>query len=185
MGLRLKKSYKISSAITAVLVIFTAFPLAADNLSLTLNISGTVAKRCALGGLPGATVNLAFGQTTQLDFTFDCNTPFSYTLSSSHGGLLNDHAADIAPGSDPFTTLALYGVELNVPLQQGDTAQIHNQCNSDTLTAGSQGCSFSDSGSAIAIQQAATLKITPASQEGQVLLAGSYGDILTLEVTAK
>lgn len=148
--------------------------LAATDTIVT--IRGDIVPACSIAGL-ATSVNLgdltSSGATT-LAFTATCNAPFSYSLESAFGGMRHSSGATAPAG---LAALLPYTVRAILPT---DAATIDNTCTSPTIRAGSVTCSFSDSGTGIAIDAASELRLgwTGASN----LLGGSYSDTLTLTI---
>lgn len=190
-----RKYYIRASAIVCTLLLgvnaasaVTAPPNAGDRIGMV--ILGHITPRCAVAARGGASGN--FGQimdgsngtaaasTLDLPFTFDCNTGFTATLVSRHGGLAFDGGS--ATG---FSSLVDYTATLG--LQQGagdlslscDSAQMRSIAISGPATASS--ChSRSESHGYVAADGIVKLKLKAG---GAPLLHGTYSDELVLQIT--
>ena len=149
---------------------------ASANDQVTIEITGMIEVECGISDMP-PTVNLgdltAVGSRT-IPFRVHCNTPFAYSLQSREGGLRHASAQHAGAG---FLLLLPYSVDIRIPTNAGT---IVNQCASQSLAADAPGCTFSNSGNGVAIQQNSSLTISWSISGKPV--AGSYMDVLTLEM---
>lgn len=180
-----KIGLKTAGLVAACIALAQSNASANERLELSLQIEGQIPQRCSVTGLSQTSLALEKNQTQTVQFSVDCNTPFSYSLRSSNGGLHHDGSTPVASGSDHFDALASYDVVVEIPLEQGDQAAISDQCNSQNLSGSGDTCTLSDSGTSIAIDELGTLSITPRLPGTAIFLAGKYTDTLTIEVTAK
>lgn len=150
---------------------------------LRVEVAGVISPRCTVGQSEGSA---SFGQLLDpsnggtitrdlnLDFTFDCNSPFRAVMTSQNGGLLTD--ATPAPG---FRNRITYDAALALP--NGRTTA---SCDSEQMQseAGERaGCVFSFIGRQGA-SGAASVKLAMAADPTPVL-AGRYRDRLVLRLS--
>jgi hypothetical protein len=141
---------------------------------VTIELSGEIEPKCGLSALPAA---LGLGQISssgsqEVPFRVDCNTPFEYVVASREGALKNNDFSGNAAG---FTNRLPYLLEIRVQIDGG---VLVSRCDSADLTGSSPACGNANSGSATAIDQAASLAISWAA--GAELSAGTYSDTVTL-----
>ncbi len=146
--------------------------------SVSIELVGEIEARCRLLQLP-ATLDL--GRLTKsgvqlVPFQIDCNSPFAYEVRSREGGLKSENAV-VAAG---FAAIIPYTLELRVPTDGGF---ILDQCNSATLAIALPACGHGNSGSAVAIEQTASLMISWSTSEE--LVAGVYADVVTVNVSPR
>lgn len=156
-------------------------------IDLTLTLEGEVAPSCAVEFANG-TLSLGDTLPAALDgtasFSVDCNAPFEYALGSANGALGHDASTALATGSDAMGDSVPYTATITIPLEDGAPTQIADVCASADLTGATPACSFTDSGTAVAIDETGTLRVTTTAAS-EPLLAGGYADTLTLTVTVK
>jgi len=170
-------------AIVAIAGVLAAAAPAAAQEEVIVTVTGEIEPSCGLSAGSG-TVDLgALDQKTSERFAVgvDCNHPFTYTLSSQNGGLR--HEGGIAFVGN-FTELLPYEIEIDLPLEDGDTARINQTCDSDAIRAGAVTCGFADSGTSIAIEQTALFEVRWSTTD-RILLAGTFADELTLSVAVR
>lgn len=141
---------------------------------------GEIERRCTLYGA-AATVDLGDVRTSghrDLALRVSCNTPFQYSLRSSHGGLR--HTGGVAR-IGKFTELLPYQVDVSVPTDIGHAAFT---CASDEMTDGLGQCAAGDSGLGIALGKTAALTLSWQSPPFP-MLAGRFEDALTISFSAK
>lgn len=158
----------------AALLLLSPITLHAGD-KVTIEISGVIETECAVSGLQShANLGQLSPSGTQMSsFQINCNTPFGYELQSSQGGLRHASARTAGVG---FTTLIPYAVEVKIPTNIG---LIFDQCTSQMM-ASSDGCAWSNSGNGISINETGSITIAW-SANGQ-FVAGSYSDLLTLNI---
>jgi hypothetical protein len=122
--------------------------------------------------------NLDRAGAGSLSFTFDCNAPFAYSVTSQNGALTPIGTAPAAASAAHLP----YSVQIRIPTTGGGT--LADECTSAALLA-PPSCAFSNSGAAIASGEAAQLSIIWASARDARLLAGLYSDRLTLTVSPR
>lgn len=172
---------------TALSLMLPFAPGALAQETLEMVVQGDVAPSCAVsfasdamtvqGALPGAL-------TASADFNVDCNAPFSYTLASRNGALAYDGSTMLAGGSDSMGSFVRYDATVMIPLEDGAPAVISDTCSSDTIDDDVNTCVFTNSGTAIALDNTGTLSIATAAAS-EPLLAGDYTDTLTLTITTQ
>lgn len=163
---------------TAVAVSLVPAVYAATRVSVT--VGGNIAPSCTIGGLgsSGTTVltlaDITQAGTKDFGFTLDCNAPFSYSLTAEHGELRNTSAGTASGG---FSAKVPYTVAVTIPTNVGT---IDDTCSGESIRVGGIGCSFSNSGSGIALSAAGNLRMAwiPAG----MLAAGEYEDSVTIAV---
>lgn len=165
----------IGLVLVPILFFFCATPdnLAADN-SVTLELTGYEDPRCGVTGLTDRIElgNLDRGGSQTLAFTLACNTPFSASLTSRHGALVQTGAGEGAPA-------IAYQIWTLVRTTGG--AALTGRCPSAQLQAGAA-CRFAVSGAAVALNEPAALTLSW-DEPGESLPAGQYEDFLTLTLT--
>ena len=157
-----------------------AVALAGSSGAVTL--SGSVEPRCEISASPAsADLSVLNGVgSKELSFTYTCNTPFAYQLQSANGAL--KHKTLEAPTG--FFNRLVYTVEVNLPT---DGSPIDQTVISSDVVEGST-TTFANSGSAIAIHKTGTIMLrwnAPEFATTAPLLAGDYGDSLTLTLSAQ
>lgn len=158
-----------------------AMPAAQAGSSGTITVQGDVPENCEIRSIP-STVDL--GELSQssseaIAFDFSCNAPFAYSLTSQNGAL--EHTT--RSGVIGFATSLGYGLDISLPT---DGVGISDSCTSAEIELGSVTCSFSDSGTDIALNKTGGLTLNwsvPAPGAGTPLLAGNYADSLTLTIS--
>jgi len=153
-----------------------------DNLvtSLRYEVVGTITPNCSLTQ-PATSVSVVDLQDqstdtirstkTDLPFTIDCNTPVKVAMLSSNGGL----ATPASTSDQDFATLVAYRASLDLPGAAGAL-----QCDSAAMAPSGSGCQRELTDPVTQGDGAIRLS-TDAS--GQLLLAGTYHDTVTLTVT--
>jgi hypothetical protein len=147
------------------------------------------AARVELAGriTPACTLTLAAGQVTlgdisrpgsgEANYTVNCNAPFTYTLTSRYGAFQNVNVTSPPPGA---VARVPYTVHVHIPT---DDVTISDHCDSGAIQAGRTVCAFSNSRNGIAINR--TARLTLAWKPLPRLVAGTYGDTLTLMLSAQ
>ena len=129
-------------------------------------------------GISGAAGQLDFGplgtgaarQERALAFTVNCNTPFTYGMTSANGEMRHQSAA---AGSGEMAACFPYQVAVTIPTDDGGT--LRKSCDSAQLGGGSgpaAGCVV-ESGEATSMGKTAALTVSW-DRAGGTLLAGSY-----------
>lgn len=183
--------------VALVLAITTSLTLHA-NEKTTLKLSASIAKSCTLTrtGAGFATPDIATLSTQTgsivVDFTINCNSPFKYSLTSSNGALTNTKAPPAGANSDPMLTRVNYNTTFKVALEDGNKTEIDQVCTSSSLALGKPSCNssagFSDSGTSVAINKQASLKVEldgtyeSSALDSIPLMSGTFEDSLTLKV---
>jgi hypothetical protein len=141
-----------------------------------VTLRGEIVPACSVTGLSTSfdLGNLTASGTGTLGFATTCNAPFRYSLASVYGGMRHSAGATAPPG---FSALLPYTVRMILPT---DSGTIDNTCTSSSILASATTCSFSDSGSGIAINSASELRLGWTGAPN--LLGGSYSDTLTVTV---
>lgn len=157
----------------------------------TIAVSASVGGTCgfAAGGAPSGTISApaidTAGWSGKAFFTPQCTAPWRIAVSSQNGALLNSVAAPTAA----FTNRASYTVKLHVITDTGST---DDQCAVANLTTANTACSFEGAASAANglqlprsyLQSGSYIEATAAAYAGsQVLVAGTYQDVLTITVS--
>lgn len=187
-GPRSMRSAAAVAALALAGIFMTPTAGTASDSSVALVLSGTVDVSCAIDtGDVGTVIDLGGISAASpavsgvLDFRISCNAPFGYTLESTNGGLSNSSGAP-GSGSDAILTVLPYEVEFEAALEDGDTLRIKQTCKSaDILDGATTPCAFANSGTSVAIDQAASLTVS-VDESGSVLLGGEYTDSLKLTV---
>lgn len=158
----------------------------ADTREVTITLQGQIVPKC---GVSGAAGQLDFGplgmggarQERALAFTINCNTPFTYGMSSASGEMRHQGGAAAVAGG--LTGRFPYQVLVTIPTDDGGT--LRKSCDSAQLARppGPLGGCVADSGEATATSKTAALTVSWTA--GGLLLAGSYTDELFIRVGAK
>lgn len=200
-----------ATAVAVVLPVFASPALAADTAvqtaffpdpgipnvpgpaaaRFTIAVSASVGGTCgfATGGAPNGAISApaidTAGWSGKVFFTPQCTAPWRIAVSSQNGALLNSVAAPTAA----FTNRAPYTVNLHVVTDTGST---DDQCAVANLTTANTACSFEGAASAANglqlprsyLQSGSYIEATAAAYAGsQVLVAGTYQDVLTITVS--
>ena len=189
------------------LLVTSVSPSFASESSVELELTATIAASCSLGRAVGdpdvgsiasdpESVVLADDGTATINFTIDCNSPFTYSLSSTNGALKNSDA-QVGTNSDMMLTEVPYETTFEVlGLQDGSSTSMSQTCSSASFKSdladpkcNSGGDDFANSDTAVAIDTTASLTIqldggnyTPPLLDGAPLMSGDFEDTLTLEV---
>jgi len=139
-----------------------------------IELTGTIEAHCNIKGLVSELDlgTLVKTGTKSLSFIINCNSPFSYRLTSLEGGLRLRGATNSIQG---FTDLIPYRVITQIPTNSG---LIQNDCESTTLTEPEASCNFPNSGGDIAIEQQAVIELSWSTNKD--FRAGIYSDNLRL-----
>jgi hypothetical protein len=160
--------------------------LAAEASRVSIELQGQIEPKC---GLSGAAGQLDFGslgtagarQERALAFTVNCNTPFTYGMSSAFGEMR--HQSTVA-GAGGFVGRFPYQVLLTIPTDDGGT--LRKSCESAQLAGVSgqaAGCE-ADSGETTSMGKTAALTVSWGPVGGP-LLAGQFADDLRISVGVK
>lgn len=160
--------------------------LAAEASRVSIELQGHIVPKC---GMSGANSRLDFGslsmaaarQERAIAFTVDCNTPFTYALSSANGEMRGQSEAAGAAG---LLSRFPYQVLLTIPTDDGRT--LRKSCDSAQLISASgqaAGCE-ADSGQTTSMGKTGVLKVSWEPAGGR-LLAGKYSDDLRISVGVK
>jgi len=157
----------------------------------TIAVSASVGGTCgfATGGAPTGTISATAIDTTAWSgkafFTPQCTAPWRIAVSSQNGALLNSVAAPTAA----FANRAPYTVKLHVVT---DTGATDDQCAVANLTTANTACTFEGTASSANglqlprsyLQSGSYIEASaPAYAGSQVLVAGTYQDVLTITVS--
>jgi len=157
----------------------------------TLNVTASVGGACGFttGGAPGGTINAGAIDTTawsgQASFTPQCTAPWRIAVASQNGALANAVAAP----TPTFANRATYDVKLHVVT---DTSTVEYHCAVENLVSANANCSFEGTASTSnglflprSYQQSGSYlqASAPAYAGTQVLVAGTYQDVLTVTVS--
>lgn len=167
----------------AVAIGIAALPSMADGTGGTMSqqvrivLRGEVTPQCMMSGLGGS---LDIGRLSaggmsgqkQLSFQLNCNTPFSYSLTSEHGSLMLDKDG----GANGLAARFPYRARLTIPTDGG--ASLTLDCSGAQL-GGDAGACEGQSGAETAIGQNASL-IVLWEPIGQHLMPGRYRDELRI-----
>lgn len=159
--------------------------LRAEASKVTIGLQGHIAPKCGLSGADG---KLDFGpigraggrQERAIAFTVDCNTPFTYSMSSANGEMGNGSTTP-----DPAKTRRFpYQVLLTIPTDDGGT--LRKSCDSAHLTGGSSHVARCEveSGEETSMGKIANLTVSWDATSSP-LLAGHYSDDLRISVGSK
>lgn len=180
---------------TSVAVIASVYTASAQ--TVTLDVQGEITPSCALSGLSSTVSGLDFtsADSTTLDFTVDCNSPFAYALESTNQGFSIQGGPTIIGGG--FATTLPYNVTSSFTTDNGTFG---DTLTSTDLTAANAapciGATFDEAGCTTTFQNSGTdVAADPSGNNASLqvswgnsaepLLAGTYQDTLTLTVRAK
>jgi hypothetical protein len=161
-----------------------ATPARAD--VLTVNATGTIGTSCSIAATtPFTTPNLSANGNVGAQATVNCNTGFKVNALSANGAIKSSTSAPTN-----FTNTLPYNFTLSVPLETGGPAAA--TCASSALVAGQSSCALSpanstglSSGGKASINKTAALTVAWSLPTLPTrLIAGSYGDTITLTVAA-
>jgi hypothetical protein len=177
----------IRNFIRPILAVFLMAGALSDNLSaeasrVSIGLEGHIVPKCSL---TGATGKLDFGllgtratpQERALEFTINCNTPFTYELSAREGALLLHGSRK--PVGERRTRLP-YSVHLVIPTDNGAT--LRSDCGGEILVANPnrRECK-GNSGSSVAMEKRGTLMVSLLKGDGSAS-AGIYSDSISFEI---
>ena len=137
-----------------------AVGLTEPDQEVTIEISGWIKRTCGLKNLPTKIDlgNLETKKNQRIEFTVNCNAPFSYGISSNEGGL--KYVNESKASNLKTTTMIPYHLDVTIPMDRGI---IKNSCASKTLPKAigePAQCKFSDSGQDVSIDKTATMDIS-------------------------
>jgi hypothetical protein len=160
--------------------------------SVQVQVTASVGLSCGFSatGAPSGTVNApnfdATGFTHDFGMTLNCTVPSRVAVVSKNGGLLTTATADTG-----YTNKAPYDVTLNLVPNAGAPATA--TCAASTLTTGST-CTFLGPATTTQglrldapsqLQTGSYLRVKALAYTGNsALVAGSYGDTLTVTLSA-
>ena len=160
--------------------------LAADASRVAIELQGQIAPKCGLSGADG---QLAFGslgaagarQERVIAFTVDCNTPYTYAISSAHGEM---RVQDEVAGTAGLISRFPYRVLLTIPTDDGGT--LRKNCDSAQLAniSGQRSGCEAESGETTSMGKTGALTVSWDAAGGP-LVAGHYSDDLRISVAAK
>jgi hypothetical protein len=183
-GMRAQQNFGKAAVAAALLGtgLAHASPPEAPGNVVKIAVTGEIQPSCASSIVTG-TLNvgdIAKAGSAKVSFTVDCNTPFQYSMRSEHGAMRLETAEKSAARRD--ASRVPYDVTVKIPLSHG--GEIVDACSSANLRHHNAGCTFSDSGRKIAVNQTAEMQISWLSSQQQ-LGAGQYSDRLTFVVSAR
>jgi hypothetical protein len=171
-----------SAVLAAAIAIGTVQPAHAGDLDdqhqVELYVHGRIVEHCAMGSIPG----MNFGDLTRANLAIathvdlSCNVPFALTIEAANGGLTND----VYPhGQGPYAGSLPYTIGVSIPVQRPASGVVSGQFNSRDLVGGR---TLSSAGGIALHGMALEVALgKPASEAG--LLAGHYGEVITITVT--
>ncbi len=173
--------------------------------SVELKLSAKIEKSCSISRRSGGSTTLSSDKVVaEVFFTVDCNTPFTYSISSKNNGegLVHESASgqSVGTNSDSMLTKVPYKTTFKVNLEDGavgDPSVLEQTCKSvffkkdsgSKVCDGDEGRDFANSGTSVAIDEQASLKIEldgtyrDGVLDGVPLLAGTFKDTITLKVS--
>jgi hypothetical protein len=163
-----------------VLPFAAVYPARADSLdALQVVISGEVLPHCLV---KPSKPNLVLGDVSKSGsvhaaIQLNCNVPFNLAIESETGAFAHSRGYGVA---GDFSTRVPYFASIDVPLDDGRRIGF-GSCISSELD-GATGCGRASSGSASAILKEADLTISWQRDTSTPLLAGQYGDLVTIKV---
>lgn len=164
-----------------------AVPAAMAGESVTVVVRGTVEESCEIE-VPGQmnVGDISKAGSAETSFGFSCNAPFKVALESRRGGLAQNYRV---PAVGNFSEQTDYSVDAIFPFDTGGQINIAG-CAASRLTGPEHGhargrnCGTGSTTNRTAINQTATIRLNWAGSS-QPMLAGEYGDVLTLRISSQ
>ena len=146
--------------------------------SLDLEVRGTIAQRCSMGSIGnmhfGDLSRTGLGATTRVQL--ECNVPFTMGIRAQNGGLTHTH---MPRGQGPYAGTLPYSIGIEMPVRRPQSAMVGKTFESRQLIGGG---SISTNGGIATEGMLLAVNLGTASGEAG-LLAGSYGETITITVT--
>jgi len=149
-----------------------------DGASLNVVLAGHITAKCSVGG--GGTINLgelAHDKQATARFDVGCNVPFEMIFRSASGGIAH---ATRPEGEGPYVGVVPYRLDVTVPALSPLPTQLHADFTSNQMVAGAS----LHSGDAIAAG-GGELRLQTEMTQGRDLLAGQYGDSITIVINPR
>lgn len=146
------------------------------NLDIVLN--GTIGQHCMLGDI----ADMDFGNLerpglgAQARVAFECNVPFTMTITGQHGALTH---TTMPNGQGAYAGAVPYSIGLDVPVRYPATQIVSRTFEGRQILGGgtiSSNGGIATDGMVVAVELGA-----PAAEAG--LLAGDYSETITITVT--
>lgn len=167
-------------AATCASFFFGTAALAEDSIKnvrgIEVEVSGSVRESCAVGMIS----DIDFrdlerpGHFRQANVRFDCNVPFSMTITGSTGALSH---ASMPRGQGPYVGSVPYEVSVQMPLRFPSARTLTRTFESQQLLSG--GVINSQGGIAV---DGMILSVEVATLPPHTLLAGNYSETITITV---
>ena len=144
--------------------------------NLDIAISGSIRQHCALGSIP----NMNFGDiergglTAQARVAFECNVPFTMTVTGANGALTH---STMPGGQGPYSGALPYSIGIEMPVRHPSTQMVSRTFESRDIRGG--GTLSSNGGIATDGLNLSVSLGVPSRDAG--LLAGDYRE--TIEIT--
>lgn len=170
----------IALVATAFAVPAAAADMQIDNArSIDIAVSGSIREHCAMGQIP----NVDFGNlerrglSFQMDVPFDCNLPFTMTISGTGGGLAH---TTMPNGQGPYGGKLPYNLSVQMPVRYPNRSMISQSFTSSQIQAGGV---ISSNGGIATDGMTLAVELGRPTGEAGLLLAGDYSEVITITVT--
>jgi hypothetical protein len=171
-------------------MLFFAAPLTVQAIAVsgstqaTVNLTGTIASVCSITLTGGGTIALgsSVGVAQSVPFGLNCNQPVTYSVSALNGNLLHDSSESLGALAGNIVKALPYSVQLSVANNAygqtiaGANVPVGGLLGNAVYTADTAGVAPYTTTGTIAVQRAALVG-------GQIAVAGTYSDTLTIDVT--
>jgi spore coat protein U-like protein len=163
-------------------MLLAATPAFADEVAnaeqVEIAVSGTIRQQCSMGSIG----NMDFGDLNrsglafQQRIAFDCNVPFTMTITGQSGALTH---TTMPNGQEPYGGAVPYSVGIQMPVRFPAQKMINRTFDSRQLRGG--GTISSNGGIATDDMLLAVQLGAPSGEAG--LLAGNYSETITITVS--
>ncbi len=168
---------------TGMLALVLAAGTAEAGPPLEITLTGTIEKSCSIAAASGTVDVGALDGAGSKQFGLDvsCNAPFSYDIEAQEGALV---PASPIVYVGTFEDRIPYTLRFQLPLADGLPTAIDVTCTGAELADPSASCGSGDSGTAVAIDEQATVTLAwgaPAHPR----LAGTHAETLTFTLQVR
>jgi spore coat protein U-like protein len=177
----MRKIIALGAASLAAAIAQPAFGASAGDIdgvtSFDIAINGTIAQHCAIGSIQSIDFgNLERpGLRARQHVAFDCNLPFTMTVSGRNGGLAN---VLMPNGQGPYSGKVPYVIGIELPVRHPSAEIINKSFESRDILGGG---TLSSNGGIAADDMWVNVELGPSSGEAG-LLAGDYSETVTITV---
>ena len=146
--------------------------------SFDIVINGTIGQHCALGDIP----DMDFGNlerpglAMRAHVPFDCNVPFTMTVTGENGALTNSLLPN---GQGPYSGRLPYVIGIEMPVRHPSTEIVSKSFESREILGGG---TISSNGGIATDDMYVNVELGSASGEAG-LLAGDYSETITITVS--